>query len=105
VTAHGLVARGRSALLAAKLRLPEGTLTARDKDGGVVLLFATDWFHERVKLDADAARLVAFVHEAPAVRAAVERFAKHLGARAANVEARALAVVEQALRTGVLCVS
>jgi methylase of polypeptide subunit release factors len=102
VAAQDLAASGRARLLDAKLRLPPGTMQARHADGGLVLLFSTDWFLDRVKLDPDVARLVVLVHEAPRVKDAVDRFLKKTTGPRAELAERTLDVVEQALTGGVL---
>jgi SAM-dependent methyltransferase len=81
IAARDLAARGESAMLAAKLRVPEGTSFVEERSG--LAANATSKLMARLSpyllvrpadLNADALRLLALVHQSPTVKDAAERF-------------------------------
>jgi len=81
IAARDLAARGESALLAAKLRIPDGTAFIEERSsiesGATFKLMArlSPWLLVRpAELNADALRLLALVHQSPTVADAAPRF-------------------------------
>jgi SAM-dependent methyltransferase len=81
IAARDLAARGQSALLAAKLRIPDGTAFIEERAGleaGTtfkLMARLSPWLLVRpAELNADALKLLALVHQSPTVKDAAERF-------------------------------
>ena len=102
VAAHGLVHGGRGALLAAKLRLREGTMFASGGGDRVRVLFPAWSPLAEIQLDRGAQRIVELVNSSEAAQAAAKRFTREgSGPRSAALEKFADAV-EKLLLAGVL---
>jgi methylase of polypeptide subunit release factors len=99
----------RERLLAATLRVPEGTVFAEEQEGpgaeAVSTLsarFADEALAQRTQMTPELLFLITFIHESPDVRAGIAQFAE---ANEADVEAtitQTLPAVEQALLGGLL---
>ena len=81
IAARDLAARGEQAMLAAKLRVPEGTALIEERSGldtaatSKLMARPSPWLLVRpAELNADAFRLLALVHQSASVKDAVERF-------------------------------
>ncbi len=81
IAARDLATRGEHAMLAAKLRVPEGTSFIEERDGldasakSKLMIRLSPWLLVRpADLNADALRLLALVHQSPTVKDAAERF-------------------------------
>jgi len=81
IAARDLATRGEPALLAAKLRVPEGTTFIEERSGldatatSKLMARLSPWLLVRpADLNADALRLLALVHQSPTVKEAAERF-------------------------------
>ncbi|HVN27653.1 MAG TPA: methyltransferase, partial [Candidatus Binataceae bacterium] len=80
IAARDLAARGDSALLAAKLRIPEGTAFIEERSGLDAKTFKlmarlSPWLLVRpAELNADALRLLALINQSPTVKHAAEAF-------------------------------
>lgn len=81
IVARDLAARGRRAMLAAKLRAPEGTTYIEERNGLDASAQSKLIAHPGPRLlvrpadlNADALRLLALVHQSPTVKDAAERF-------------------------------
>jgi SAM-dependent methyltransferase len=101
--ARDLVARGKDALRAARLRLPEGvTFATPEIDGAVEVSFAPHTLHGALTYNDAAARLVRFVGEATRVDEGIARYAAAAGENLADFADDALDAVGEALLHGVL---
>jgi methylase of polypeptide subunit release factors len=101
VRARDLLCQDDAALLAARLRVPEGTRLVHE-EGGVAVRFAPQALVPVARIREEDATLVATIDEAESVRAALERIA---GARGASWEEhfrRVAPVVKNALLYGLL---
>ena len=81
IAARDLATRGEVALLAARLRVPEGTTFLEERSGldpsaaSKLMARLSPWLLVRpADLNGDALRLLALVHQSPTVKDAAERF-------------------------------
>ncbi len=81
IAARDLASRGERAMLAAKLRIPDGTTLIEERSGldasakSKLMARLSPWLFVRpAELNADALRLLALVHQSPTVKDAAERF-------------------------------
>jgi len=81
IAARDLATRGESAMLAAKLRVPEGTTFVEERSAldtsaqSKLMARLSPWLLVRpAELNADALRLLALVHQSASVKDAAERF-------------------------------
>jgi SAM-dependent methyltransferase len=81
IAARDLATRGERAMLAARLRVPEGTAFIEERSGleasakSKLMARLSPWLLVRpAELNADALRLLALVHQSPTVKDAAERF-------------------------------
>lgn len=99
----------RERLLAATLRVPEGTVIAEEQVGvgaeqpsSLTARFSEAALIEPLNLTPDLLFLLTFLHEAPSVRAGIARFAEEHGAPVEQVEAQLLRHTEEVLLAGML---
>jgi methylase of polypeptide subunit release factors len=103
--ARDLVARGRDALKAARLRISPGvSFGPPGRDGTVDVEFAPHLLHAPLTYNEAAARLVRAVAEAPRVDQGIARYAAAAGEKLEDFEGDALGAVEEGLLHGVLAV-
>lgn len=81
IAARDLATRGERAMLAARLRVPDGTAYIEERSGldagakSKLMARLSPWLLVRpAELNADALRLLALVHQSPTVKDAAERF-------------------------------
>lgn len=105
----GALADDPPRLLAARLRVPEGTVLAQEQVGpGAEVessLFArlpAPFPSQPVPIPADLLFLVTFLHEAPDVRTGLSRFAEHAEADEDETARQLLPVIQRALAAGLL---
>jgi SAM-dependent methyltransferase len=108
IAARSLLAAGRPDLLAARLRVPEGTIFAREYTLSkpdaprFTARFPSDALVGTVELNSGALLLLSLLHEAPDVRSAVERFAARETLTFEEAMERITPGVENALLAGML---
>lgn len=100
--ARGVAHRGRDALLAARLRLREGTAFASGKEPLLRVLFERGGPLSEIRLDRAAQRILEMVDASPSVQAAAKRFVKESSGPRGAATDRFCAAVEQALLAGIL---
>jgi SAM-dependent methyltransferase len=100
IAARSLLARGRDAILASTLRVPEGTTFVEVASGRVRVTFSE--VLEPIEITKAAAALVARVQEGPTVRDAVDALAPTLGAPLSEALEKIFEGVRQAISFGVL---
>jgi methylase of polypeptide subunit release factors len=108
VSARDLVAAGRPNLLTARLRVPEGTVFAKECRSGqpdrpkFTARFPPEALVGTLELSSGALLLVTLLDEAPDVRSAVQRFAEREALTFDEASVRLLPALEEALLASML---
>jgi hypothetical protein len=102
IAARDVVAGGPEALMAARLRVPEGVTFAQSGEDQVKASFEPDLMVEPLAMTQATMGIVGAVHDAPTVREGIAAFAAEGGVDAASVADRALGAVRGALLYGLL---